>query len=53
MRIIKEYLIEFLKFAWQEKYYWIVPMVLVFLLLGILVFFFESTTVTPFIYTLF
>ena len=49
MKIIKE----FLQFAWKEKKYWMIPMILVFLLLGVFVFFFESAAVTPFIYTLF
>jgi len=44
---------EFLQFAWKEKKYWLIPMILVFLLLGIFIFFFESTAVAPFIYTLF
>ena len=42
---------EFLGFAWQNKAWWIVPIVLVFLLLTLFVFFFFS--VAPFIYTLF
>ncbi|MFC2091199.1 DUF5989 family protein [Elusimicrobiota bacterium] len=49
MKVLKE----FLQFAWKEKKYWIIPMILVFVLLGIFIIFFESTAVTPFIYTLF
>ncbi len=44
---------ELLKFAWQEKKYWMIPMILVFLILGAMVVFFESTAVVPFIYALF
>lgn len=49
MKLLKE----FLQFAWKEKKYWLIPMILVFVLLGICIIFFESATVTPFIYTLF
>lgn len=42
---------EFVGFAWQNKVWWIVPMVLVLLLLGFLIV--SSQTVAPFIYTLF
>ena len=42
---------EFGGFAWQNKAWWIVPMVLVLLLLGLLIFAGQSTA--PFIYTLF
>ena len=44
---------EFFQFAWKEKKYWMIPMILVFLILGIFIFFFESAAVAPFIYTLF
>jgi Family of unknown function (DUF5989) len=42
---------EFGKFAWHNKAWWIVPVVLVLLLLGF--FIATSTAVAPFIYTLF
>ena len=42
---------EFVDFAKQNKVYWIVPLVLVLVLGGILVF--ASQSATPFIYTLF
>lgn len=42
---------EFFGFAWQNKVWWIMPMVLVLLLLGLLVA--TSQSVAPFIYTLF
>lgn len=42
---------EFFEFAWQNKAWWIIPVVLVLLLLGVLIA--TSHTVAPFIYTLF
>jgi hypothetical protein len=41
---------EFLK---QRKVYWIAPILIVLLLLGALILLSESTSVAPFIYTLF
>ena len=46
-RLIKE----FLGFAWQNKAWWIVPIILVLLLLALVIV--SSQTVAPFIYTLF
>jgi hypothetical protein len=42
---------EFWSFAWHNKAWWIIPVVLVLLLLG--VFIVAGQTVAPFIYTLF
>ncbi|HMF94550.1 MAG TPA: DUF5989 family protein [Vicinamibacterales bacterium] len=44
---------EFLQFLRQEKKYWLVPIVLVFVLFGLLIVFSQSSAVAPFIYTLF
>jgi hypothetical protein len=44
---------EFWQFLRQEKKYWLVPIVLVFLLFGLLIVFSQSSAVAPFIYTLF
>jgi len=44
---------EFLQFLRQEKKYWLVPVVIVFLLFGLLIVFSQSSAVAPFIYTLF
>jgi hypothetical protein len=44
---------EFLQFLRQEKKYWLVPIVIVFLLFGLLIVFSQSSAVAPFIYTLF
>ncbi len=44
---------ELLHFFWQNKWWWLTPVILVLLLFGILVVFAQSSTITPFIYTLF
>jgi hypothetical protein len=49
MEFIKD-LIGFLK---ERKKYWLVPMIVIFLLLGILIVIGGGSTVAPFIYTLF
>jgi len=54
MRILKytgRLLGEFAAFAWQKKAWWIVPVVLVLLLMGLLIFAGQASA--PFIYTLF
>jgi hypothetical protein len=43
---------EFLEFLGQNKKWWMLPILLVMLLLGLLIFL-SSTAVAPFIYTLF
>lgn len=42
---------EFGRFAWHNKAWWIVPMILVLLILALLVF--TGQAAAPFIYTLF
>ena len=44
---------ELLVFLWKERIWWMIPMVIVLILLGILIFMAQSTPVAPFIYTLF
>lgn len=44
---------ELCSYLWQNRLWWMIPIVLVFLLLGILVLFAQSSAVVPFIYTLF
>jgi hypothetical protein len=44
---------EFIQFLKQEKKYWLVPIVIVFVLFGLLIVFSQSSAVAPFIYTLF
>jgi hypothetical protein len=38
---------------WEKKAWWLVPMVLVFALLGALIFFTQGSALSPFIYALF
>ena len=44
---------EFWHFLSQEKKYWLVPIVVIFVLFGLLIVFSQSSAVAPFIYTLF
>ena len=44
---------EFWQFLRQEKKYWLIPIVEVFVLFGLLIVFSQSSAVAPFIYTLF
>ena len=44
---------EFWQFLKQEKKYWLMPIVIVFVLFGLLIVFTQSSAVAPFIYTLF
>ena len=44
---------EFFRFLTQEKRYWLLPIVIVFVLFGLLIVFSQSSAVAPFIYTLF
>ena len=49
MRILSE-LMQLLR---EEKKYWLLPVVVVFVMLGALLVFSQSSAVAPFIYTLF
>lgn len=44
---------ELLQFFLQNKWWWLTPMLLVLLFLGILIVFAQSSAIAPFIYTLF
>ena len=44
---------ELLHFLWARKLWWLTPMVLVLLLMGILIIFAQSSAIAPFIYTIF
>ncbi len=46
-------IVEFWQFLRKEKKYWLAPILLVFLLFGLLLLFSQSSAVAPFIYTLF
>jgi hypothetical protein len=44
---------QFIAFLREEKKYWLVPIVIVFVLFGLLIVFSQTSAVAPFIYTLF
>ena len=44
---------ELFQFLWQQRLWWLIPMVTVLLLFGILLLFAQSSPLAPFIYTLF
>jgi hypothetical protein len=44
---------EVLRFLWERKLWWLIPMVTVLILFGLLLVFASSSGVAPFIYTLF
>lgn len=44
---------EFWEFIKVRKKYWLAPIILILLLLGVLIIFAETSAVAPFIYTLF
>ncbi|HEV3218037.1 MAG TPA: DUF5989 family protein [Vicinamibacterales bacterium] len=44
---------EFWQFLRQEKKYWLVPIIVIFVLFGLLIVFSQTSAVAPFIYTLF
>ena len=48
-----EFLVDFWQFMRTRKKFWLAPIIIVLLLLGILIVFAEGTTVAPFVYTLF
>ena len=44
---------EFFQFLKEEKKYWLAPIIIVFVLFGLLIVFSQSSAVARFIYTLF
>jgi hypothetical protein len=44
---------EFLAFLWRRKLWWLIPLTLAILIVGMLLVFGETSGVAPFIYTLF
>ena len=44
---------ELLRFLWQQKLWWLIPMIVVLLLFVVLLVFAQGSAVGPFIYTLF
>ncbi|UBZ12978.1 DUF5989 family protein [Flagellimonas marinaquae] len=48
-----EFLKEFFRFLKERKKWWLVPLIIIFVLFGILIFLTSSSALAPFIYTLF
>ena len=46
-------LTEFVRFLWERKLWWMIPMVVVLVLFGMLLVFAQGSAIAPFIYTLF
>ncbi len=44
---------QFVKFLWQRKKFWLLPIVIILVLVGILLVATQGSVVAPFIYTLF
>ena len=44
---------EFVVFLWERKLWWMIPMCLVLLAIGLLLVFAQTSPLAPFIYTLF
>ena len=44
---------ELFSFLWQQRLWWLIPMMVVLLLFGLLLIFAQSSPIAPFIYTLF
>ena len=44
---------ELMGFLWQQRLWWMIPMVTALLLFGLLLLFAQSSPLAPFIYTLF
>ncbi len=49
----QSFVTEFWEFIKVRKKYWLIPIVIILLLFGTLIIFTESSSVAPFIYTLF
>jgi len=44
---------ELLAFFWHRKLWWLIPLIIILVLLGLLLIFTQGSAVAPFIYTLF
>ena len=44
---------ELIRFLWQRKLWWLLPMIILLLLFGLLMIFASASGIGPFIYTLF
>jgi len=41
------------KYLFKNKKYWLIPVIIIILLVGLLLFVFINSSITPFIYTIF
>ncbi|MCX5778282.1 MAG: DUF5989 family protein [Elusimicrobia bacterium] len=41
------------RFFWQRKLWWLIPMLLVFVIMGLLIAFVNTSSTVPFVYVLF
>ncbi len=46
-------LLELLQFIQDRKVYWIAPIIIITLLIGVIIFYSSGSAIAPFIYTLF
>jgi uncharacterized membrane protein len=44
---------ELVRFFWERKLWWLMPMLVLLLICGLLILFAQSSAIAPFIYTLF
>jgi hypothetical protein len=44
---------ELMAFLWKKKLWWMIPMIVILVLVGLLLIFAQSSALAPFIYTLF
>ena len=44
---------ELFRFLWEQRLWWLIPMVTVLLLFGLLLLFAQTSPLAPFVYTLF
>jgi uncharacterized membrane protein len=44
---------ELLRFFWERKLWWLMPMLFLLLMFGFMIIFAQSSAIAPFIYTLF
>ena len=49
----KSLILELFSFLWERKLWWLVPVIIMLILIGILIVFSQSSAVSPFIYALF
>jgi hypothetical protein len=49
----KSFLHELMAFLWERKVWWLTPIIIMLLLVGILIIFAQNSAVSPFVYALF